>query len=148
MLSSQKIAVCLLISVLLFGVFSTLAFTGFSDPTLPPFPIPMEIILLLFFFLTIFLIIFLLISLSQNQAATARNRQMQLNGATNESTGKPSFLKKASVIVNDSDIIDRNDVIEEREGVPFISGDVLKSGQKDAEVLNKDFMDLVNSVIK
>ena len=147
MAASQKIAISLLISVLLFGVFSALAFTGFSDLTLFSFPLPMEIIFLLFFFLMIFLIIFLLISLRQKQAAITRNQRKQLNGEAYDSTGKPSFLKKASVIVNDSDIIDRNDVIEEREGVPFISGNVLKSGQKNANALNKDFKDLVDSVI-
>ena len=96
----------------------------------------------------IFLIIFLLISLRQNKVANTRDQQKQFNGATNDSTGKPSFLKKASMIVDDSDIIESSEIIVEREGVPFISEDVLKPGQKSAKIINKDFKDLVDSVIK
>ena len=47
-----------------------------------------------------------------------------------------------------NDIFDNNDVIKEREGVPFISGDVLNSEQKKSTALNQDFKDLVDSVIK
>ena len=47
----------------------------------------------------------------------------------------------------DDESTDEN-VIEEREGVPYISGDVLSSGGETVSGLNQDFKDLVDSVIK
>jgi len=39
-------------------------------------------------------------------------------------------------------------VIEEREGVPYINESALKSGNGTAPSLNRDFKDLVDSVLK
>jgi len=43
---------------------------------------------------------------------------------------------------------DRENVIEEREGVPYISGETLKPNKEKTGTLDKDFKDLVDSVIK
>ena len=207
MLTSRRIAFSLVISVLLYGAFSALAFIEFFDLTqlMSTLPFHIKNILLLSFFLAIFLIIFLLFGLRQDPAVLTKKRQKQLrnkfwdellavmrsgseadidegklksvlrdiltvlsemsssgvlldqmpgDAAVSKSTRKPSFLKKASAMVQDNNgpesFEDPGAIleIEEREGVPFISGDVLKFGQKNVENINKDFKDLVDSVIK
>ena len=39
-------------------------------------------------------------------------------------------------------------VIEEREGIHYISGEVLESKNETGETLDRDFKDLVDSIIK
>jgi len=84
--TSQKAVISLLIAVLLFGVFSVLAFTGLFDLFIGRlvnedvflFPTVMKVILLVSFFLTTFLIIFMLFNLKQDPLTVVQNRLKQL----------------------------------------------------------------------
>jgi hypothetical protein len=77
--TSQKAALSLFVTVILFGVFTALAFTGlFETEELFSYPQTMKIIFLVAFFLTVYLTIFLFLNLRQDPVTVVQNRLKRL----------------------------------------------------------------------
>ncbi|MCL2006949.1 MAG: hypothetical protein FWG77_02585 [Treponema sp.] len=81
-----------------------------------------------------------------------------------EKTGKQGLLSRAAAVLDDpaeseelevvspfSDLLrdfSKDGIIEEREGIPYVNEDALKSKGTSSKTINRDFKDLVDSVIK
>ena len=60
----------------------------------------------------------------------------------------PDKDEELPIITDESDNPEKADIIEEREGVHYISGNALNPGTETTASLNRDFKNLVDSVIK
>jgi len=72
----------------------------------------------------------------------------QIVGPMEEKKGLPrneDLRQKAGTTQN---LQDRNNIIKEKEGLPFISAEALNPEKKEEEFINPDFKNLVDSVIK
>ena len=59
-----------------------------------------------------------------------------------------SDLDELHIVDEEDENVGKSEIIEERGGVPFISDEVLSPDSEDETVVNQDFKDLVDSIIK
>ena len=157
MTTLQKAALSLLISVLLIGAFLFLVITGLlnlPETNLYNLREPIQdgelitIVLLASLFFTVFLTIFFLFNLRQDQATLAEDGSLhtaliaaQIAEAVSENTSRPSLLMKAATLTGTG-------IIKEREGIHYINEDALTTESESSGTFNREFKDLVDSVIK
>ena len=119
----------------------------FSTPTTREFLQNTEFMATILFvsmFLTVFLIVFFLFNLRKDtlKQDIRVNTISPHNGAAPypvlNSQSKPSLLMKAAAV---------DTVIKEREGVPYVNDNVLNRESNASKTIDRDFKELVDSVL-
>jgi hypothetical protein len=146
--SSKKAYISFLMSVFLMSSMAALAYIGiFNFKNFPAMPVFVKAIAFVAAFSTLFLLIFLLFNLKRRSSRKRKAATVEPEGVTRHQNG---LLASATAYqgydLSPSAGIDetsRHDVIYEKNGVPYINGDLAKNSRKN---LDGNFVKLVESV--
>ena len=144
--SSKKAYISFLMSVFLMAGIAALAYIGVFDfSNFLTMPNSLKAIAFVVIFLALFLFVFFLINLklSSRKKKTAAAAAAAPACVTRHQCG---LLAAASRLASAAEIdeADRNDVIYEKDGVPYINSDLAKKNKQGT--LNRSFIKLVESV--